>query len=324
MAHEGGTKAVLAALLANTGIAATKFLAFALTQSSSMLAEAIHSVADSGNQLLLLLGGRKARKGATPEHPFGYGRERYIYGFIVSIVLFSVGGLFALYEAYHKFHEVQLHPGDLGELDGRWWWVPLVVLGAAIVMEGFSFRTAVREAGKERGQLSLVSYVRRAKAPELPVILLEDFAALTGLAFALLGVGLTLITENPYFDVAGTALIGLLLVAVAVVLALETKSLLLGEAATPEAQRRVHDALVGTDGIDGVIHMKTMHLGPEELLVAAKIAVTATDSAADVARAIDAAEEAVRAAEPSARVIYLEPDLQRGPTPVGPATTPAT
>ncbi|MCW2818366.1 MAG: putative cation efflux protein [Marmoricola sp.] len=323
MAHEGGTKAVLAALLANTGIAATKFLAFALTQSSSMLAEAIHSVADSGNQLLLLLGGRKARKGATPEHPFGYGRERYIYGFIVSIVLFSVGGLFALYEAYHKFHEVRLHPGDLGELDGRWWWVPLVVLGVAIVMEGFSFRTAVREAGKERGQMSLVRYVRRAKAPELPVILLEDFAALTGLAFALLGVGLTLLTENPYFDVAGTALIGLLLVAVAVVLALETKSLLLGEAATPEAQRRVHDALVGTDGIDGVIHMKTMHLGPEELLVAAKIAVTATDSAADVARAIDAAEEAVRAAEPSARVIYLEPDLQRGRTSAEPASTPA-
>ena len=313
MAHEGGTKAVLAALLANTGIAATKFLAFALTQSSSMLAEAIHSVADSGNQLLLLLGGRKARKGATPEHPFGYGRERYIYGFIVSIVLFSVGGLFALYEAYHKFHEVHLHPGDLGELDGRWWWVPLVVLGVAIVMEALSFRTAVREAGKERGEISLVRYVRRAKAPELPVILLEDFAALTGLAFALLGVGLTLLTRNPYFDVAGTALIGLLLVAVAVVLALETKSLLLGEAATPEAQRRVHEALVGTDGIDGVIHMKTMHLGPEELLVAAKIAVTGTDSAADVARAIDAAEEAVRAAEPSARVIYLEPDLRRGP-----------
>jgi divalent metal cation (Fe/Co/Zn/Cd) transporter len=208
---------------------------------------------------------------------------------------------------------VHLHPHDLGELDGRWWWVPLLVLGVAIVMEGLSFRTAVREADKERGQMSLVRYVRRAKAPELPVILLEDFAALTGLAFALLGVGLTLLTRNPYFDVAGTALIGLLLVAVAVVLALETKSLLLGEAATPEAQRRVHQALVGTDGIDGVIHMKTMHLGPEELLVAAKIAVTGTDSAADVARAIDRAEEAVRAAEPSARVIYLEPDLRRGP-----------
>ena len=311
MSTEGGTKAVLAALLANAGIAVTKFLAFALTQSSSMLAEAIHSVADSGNQLLLLLGGRQSRRSATPEHPFGFGRERYIYSFIVSIVLFSVGGLFALYEAYHKWHEVNLHPDDLGQLDGRWWWVPLVVLGVAIVMEGLSFRTAVREANKTRGETPLVRFVRRAKAPELPVILLEDFAALTGLVFALLGVGLTLITRNPIFDVLGTGLIGLLLVAVAVVLALETKSLLLGEAATPEAQRRIHEAIASSEGVDGVIHMKTLHLGPDELLVAAKIAVTATDSAADVAHAIDRAEAAIRAVEPTARVIYLEPDLQR-------------
>jgi cation diffusion facilitator family transporter len=308
---EGGTKAVVAALLANTGIALTKFLAFGLTQSSSMLAEAIHSVADSGNQLLLLVGGKRARRVATPEHPFGYGRERYIYSFIVSIVLFSVGGLFALYEAYHKWHEVHRHPGDLGALDGRWWWVPLLVLVAAIVMEGLSFRTAIREANRDRGSATLVQYVRRAKAPELPVILLEDFAALTGLTFALLGVGLTLLTRQPIFDVIGTGLIGLLLVVVAVVLALETKSLLLGEAATPEAQRRIEQALVGVDGIDSVIHMRTLHLGPDELLVAAKVAVTPTDSAEQVARAIDAAEAAARAVEPAARVIYLEPDIRR-------------
>ena len=311
MSTEGGTKAVVAALLANTGIALTKFLAFGLTQSSSMLAEAIHSVADSGNQLLLLVGGKRARRVATPEHPFGYGRERYIYSFIVSIVLFSVGGLFALYEAYHKWHEVHRHPGDLGSLDGRWWWVPLLVLVAAIVMEGLSFRTAIREANRDRGSASLVQYVRRAKAPELPVILLEDFAALTGLTFALLGVGLTLLTRQPIFDVLGTGLIGLLLVAVAVVLALETKSLLLGEAATPEAQRRIEAALTGVDGIDGVIHMRTLHLGPDELLVAAKVAVTPTDSAEQVARAIDEAEAAARAVEPAARVIYLEPDIRR-------------
>jgi cation diffusion facilitator family transporter len=311
MATEGGTKAVVAALLANTGIALTKFLAFGLTQSSSMLAEAIHSVADSGNQLLLLLGGRKARRGATDEHPFGYGRERYIYSFIVSIVLFSVGGLFALYEAYHKWHEVRDHPGDLGQLDGRWWWVPLLVLGVAIAMESFSFRTAIHEANKERGELSLIGYIRRAKAPELPVILLEDLAALAGLVFALLGVGLTLITREPIFDVIGTALIGVLLVAVAVILALETKSLLIGESATPEAQRRIRAAIEGSQGIDSVIHMKTLHLGPEELLVAAKIAVSATDTAADVARAIDRAEVAIREAEPTARAVYLEPDLRR-------------
>jgi cation diffusion facilitator family transporter len=313
MSTEGGNRAVIAALLANTGIALTKFVAFALTQSSSMLAEAIHSVADSGNQLLLLLGGRRARKDATPEHPFGYGRERYIYGFIVAIVLFSVGGLFALYEAYHKWHEVHQHPGDLGELDGRWWWVPLLVLGVAIAMESFSFRTAIREGNKVRGSATWVQFVRRAKAPELPVILLEDFAALTGLLFALLGVGLTLITKEPIFDVIGTGLIGLLLVAVAVVLAIETKSLLLGEAASADAQRRIRDAIEASDGIDGVIHMKTMHLGPEELLVAVKVAVTGTDSAAQVASAIDAAEVAILDAEPTARVIYLEPDLRRTP-----------
>jgi divalent metal cation (Fe/Co/Zn/Cd) transporter len=229
----------------------------------------------------------------------------------VAIVLFSVGGLFALYEAYHKWHEVQDHPGDLGELDGRWWWVPILVLGAAIVMESFSFRTAIREANLVRGDASWVQFVRRAKAPELPVILLEDFAALAGLTFALFGVGLTLITEEPIFDVIGTGLIGLLLVAVAVILAVETKSLLLGEAASLDAQGRIRAAIEGTEGIDSVIHMKTMHLGPDELLVAVKIAVPGSESAAEVARAIDAAEVAIRETEPTARAIYLEPDLRR-------------
>jgi cation diffusion facilitator family transporter len=312
MSTEGGNRAVIAALLANTGIAITKFIAFALTQSSSMLAEAIHSVADSGNQLLLLLGGRRARRDATPEHPFGYGRERYIYGFIVAIVLFSVGGLFALYEAYHKWHEVRLHPDDLGELDGRWWWVPLLVLGVAIGMESLSFRTAIREANQVRGAATWVQFVRRAKAPELPVILLEDFAALTGLCFALFGVGLTLITKEPIFDVIGTGLIGLLLVAVAVILAIETKSLLLGEAASVDAQGRIRAAIEGSEGIDSVIHMRTMHLGPDELLVAVKVAVPGSESAVEVATAIDGAEAAIRAVEPTARVIYLEPDIRRG------------
>jgi cation diffusion facilitator family transporter len=308
---EGGNKAVVAALLANAGIAVLKFAAFGLTRSSSLLAEAIHSVADSGNQVLLLLGGRKAKKDATPQHPFGYGRERYIYSFIVSIVLFSVGGLFALFEAYHKAHEVHAHPNDLGQLDGRWWWVPIVVLSGAIVMEGFSFRTAIAESNKLREGHSWKQFIRRAKAPELPVILLEDFAALLGLAFALFGVSLTLITKNPVFDVIGTGLIGVLLVAVAIVLAVETKSLLLGESASDEAQVRILRALEGTDGIDRVIHMKTMHLGPEELLVAVKIGVRSSDSADDIAAAIDRAELAVRRAEPTAQAIYIEPDIYR-------------
>jgi cation diffusion facilitator family transporter len=305
MSTSGGTRAVIAALGANLGIAVLKFAAFALTRSSSMLAEGIHSVADSGNQVLLLVGGRRARREATPEHPFGYGRERYLYAFLVSVVLFTVGGLFALYEAYHKAHEVAAHPHDLGQLDGRWWWVPIVVLVGAIVMESLSFRTAIGEANQVRGETGWVQFVRRAKAPELPVILLEDFAALLGLGFALFGVGLTLLTKNPVFDVVGTALIGLLLVAVAVVLSLETRSLLLGEAASPDVQRRIGDALTATDGIDRIIHMRTLHLGPEELLVCAKVAVTATDSAGAVAAAIDRAEVAIRQAEPTARVIYL-------------------
>ena len=312
MSAEGGTKAVVAALLANTGIAVTKFVAFLLTGVSSMLAEAIHSVADAGNQGLLLLGGKRSRREATEEHPFGYGRERYIYSFIVAIVLFSVGGLFALYEAYHKYHEIHEahgHPED-SILDSRWWWVPLVVLGIAIVLESLSFRTAIIETNKVRGDASLVAFIRRAKQPELPVILLEDLAALLGLVFAFVAVGLALITENLYFDVAGTALIGVLLVVVAITLAVETKSLLLGESAAPEAEARIRGALTN-DALERVIHLKTLHIGPEELLVAAKLGVRPGTTIEELAGAIDAAERAVRAAEPLAQVIYLEPDLYR-------------
>ncbi len=308
MSAEHGNKAVVAALTANLFIAVTKFAAWALTGASSMLAEAIHSVADSGNQILLLVGGRRAQREATPQHPFGFGRERYIFAFIVSIVLFSVGGVFALYEAYHKYHEV--HDGLPNELiGGRWWWVPLVVLVAAIIAEGFSFRTAISESNKTRGRQTWVRFVRSAKAPELPVILLEDFAALVGLAFALLGVGLTLITGNGYFDVVGTALIGILLVAVAVALAIETKSLLLGESASPESRAKIEAALVATPGVERVIHMKTLHLGPEEVLVAAKIAVSATSSAGEVVDTIDRAEMLIRDAVPMVTALYLEPDL---------------
>jgi cation diffusion facilitator family transporter len=300
----GGNRAIVAALAANVGIAVTKFAAFLLTSSSSMLAESIHSLADSGNQVLLLIGGRRASRAATPEHPFGYGRERYIFAFIVSVVLFSVGGLFALYEGFHKVQ----HPEPIDS----WQWVPILVLVVAIGLESYSFRTAIHESNQVRGSLTWVQFIRRAKAPELPVVLLEDFAALIGLVLALFGVGLTLITDNGVWDGIGTIAIGVLLVAVAVVLAVETKSLLLGEGATPEAAARITAALVADPSVQRVIHMKTMHLGPDELLVAAKIAVAATDSAAEVARAIDAAEARIRAVEPVARMIYLEPDIDLG------------
>ena len=230
-----------------------------------MLAESVHSLADSGNQLLLLLGGKRAQREADVDHPFGYGRERYVYAFIVSIVLFSLGGLFALYEAWHKWQDP--HP-----IEGRWWWVPLVVLGASILLEGFSFRTAIKESNHTRGDQSWVSFVRTAKAPELPVVLLEDFGALIGLVLALFGVALTLITDDGSYDALGTAGIGILLVLIAIVLAMETKSLLLGESATAKDVAAITAALVGP-GVTSVIHLRTLHLGPEELLVAAKIEV---------------------------------------------------
>lgn len=308
MAAGGGSKAIVAALAANLTIAVLKFLAFFLTASSSMLAEAIHSVADSGNQVLLLIGGKRSKRAASPEHPFGYGRERYIYAFIVSIVLFSVGGLFALYEAYEKFH-------DPHGIEGDFWWVPLAVLAGAILAEGFSFRTAIIESNHIRGKQSWVKFVRNAKQPELPVILLEDFGALLGLLFALFGVGMTLVTGNGVWDAFGTAMIGLLLVAIAVVLAMETKSLLLGESATKEDVQRITEA-IQADGTH-IIHLKTMHLGPEELLVAAKISMGASETGQEIAQGIDDAEQRIRAAVPIARVIYLEPDIERvqAPTP---------
>ena len=313
MSAEGSPKAILAALFANLGIATTKLVAWVLTGASSMLAEAIHSVADSGNQVLLLVGSRRAKRAPTENHPFGFGRERYVYAFIVSIVLFSIGGLFALYEAYHKYHEV--HAGDPNELlESRWWWVPLVVLGAAIVMESLSFRTAIMESNKVRGDLGWGEFIRRAKAPELPVVLLEDFAALIGLAFALLGVGLTLVTENGYWDVAGTAAIGLLLVTVAVVLAVETKSLLLGESAAPGEQELITSRILASDAVLDIISLRTMHLGPEEILVACKISVRPTDSAQVISDTINQVEESIRAAVPTATRIFIEPDIFRVPT----------
>jgi cation diffusion facilitator family transporter len=308
MAVEGGTRAIVAALLANTGIATTKFIAFLLTGSSSMLAESVHSLADSGNQGLLLIGGKRSRRAATPLHPFGYGRERYVYAFIVSIVLFSVGGLFALYEAWHKLQ----HPEPI---TGRWWWVPIAVLVIAMALEGFSFRTAITESNHVRGARSWADFIRTAKAPELPVILLEDLAALLGLVFALFGVSMTLATDNGIWDAVGTALIGTLLVLVAVVLSIEMKSLLIGEAATVEQVLAIRAALEG-DGepkVERVIHLRTLHLGPEELLVAAKLAVGRADSGRQIAAAIDAAEQRARESVPGLRlVIYLEPDIDRG------------
>jgi len=267
-----------------------------------MLAEAIHSVADSGNQVLLLVGGRKARREASSSHPFGYGRQRYIYAFMVSIVLFSIGGMFSVYEGVQKLQ----HPHELEAA-----WLPLVVLGVSIVLESFSLRTALREIAQDRGKLSLIEYIRHAKAPELPVVVLEDIAALVGLVLAFVGVGLTAVTHNALFDALGTLAIGALLVAVAVILGAETGSLLIGEGATQGDYDSILGALTATPGVLGVIHSKTLYLGPDELMLAAKIAVDPNATAGAISVVIDAAEERIRAAVPATRVIYLEPDVLR-------------
>ena len=300
MSAEGGTKAIIAALAANLGIAASKFVAFAFTGSSSMLAESIHSVADSGNQGLLLLGRSRAARARTPEHPFGYGRERYFYAFVVAVVLFTVGAAFSLYEGYHKIS----HPEEVKS--PVWAFAVLIV---AIMMESFSFRTAIKESNTSRGDQSWWAFIRRAKAPELPVVLLEDFAALIGLVFALFGVSMAVATGDGVWDGVGTVAIGLLLGAVATILAIETKSLLIGEGADADTERRIVAALESVEEVERLIHMRTEYLGPEELLIAAKIAVHHDDTAVEVARGIDAAEAKIRAQVPEAKLIYLEPAL---------------
>jgi cation diffusion facilitator family transporter len=300
MSTSGGSKAILAALAANIGIALTKFIAFLFSGSSSMLAESVHSAADSGNQLLLLLGGRKSRKQADRAHPFGYGRERYVYAFVVSIILFSVGGVFALYEGIEKVNNP--HPLEL-------WWLPLLVLSIAIVLEGFSLRTAIGESNHTRGDQSWSQFIRRAKAPELPVVLLEDTAALLGLVFAFVGVGLTVLTGDGIWDGIGTIFIGVLLVLVAVILGIETKSLLVGEGATDEDLTKIENAITSSPEVEHLVHLKTMYLGPDEMLVGAKITLPAVTTLTDVALAINAVEARIREAVPIARVIYLEPDV---------------
>ena len=306
MSTSGGSKAILAALAANIGIALTKFIAFLFSGSSSMLAESVHSAADSGNQLLLLLGGRKSRKQADRAHPFGYGRERYVYAFVVSIILFSVGGVFALYEGIEKVNDP--HPLEV-------WWLPLLVLAIAIGLEGFSLRTAIGESNHTRGSQSWLQFIRRAKAPELPVVLLEDTAALLGLVFAFAGVGLTVLTGNGIWDGIGTIFIGALLVLVAIILGIETKSLLVGEGATDEDLAKIENAITSSPEVEHLVHLKTMYLGPDEMLVGAKITLPAVTTLTDIALAINAVEARIREAVPIARVIYLEPDIFRAEAP---------
>ena len=295
-------RAVVAALAANLGIAVTKFVAFLFTGSASMLAESVHSIADTGNQVLLLVGRGRSLRPRSDEHPFGFGRERYFYGFVVSVMLFTVGAAFSVYDGIHKIVNPEAIRSPL---------VAILVLVLSAVLESFSLRTGVREANKVRGQRGWGTFIRRSKAPELPVVLLEDTAALIGLAFALVGVTLAVVTGNGAWDGAGSLAIGALLCCVAAVLAVEMKSLLIGESASAEVERAIVAALENGPEVECVIHLRTVHIGPESLLVGAKIEVRRDLTAAGIAAAINSAERRVREAVPIADVIYLEPDLYR-------------
>jgi cation diffusion facilitator family transporter len=296
---EGSKKAILAALFANLGIAIAKLVGFAITRSASMLAEAIHSLADSGNQALLLLGGSRARKEATPTHPFGYGRERYFWSFAVSLVLFSVGGLFALTEGIDKLR----HPHEIDSV-----WVAIGILVFAIALETYSLRTAIKEVNHVRGEgVGVWTFIRTSKQPELPVVLLEDAGAELGLFAALGGIVMADVTGDPRWDAAGSVTIGVLLIAIAVLLMVEMKGLLIGESASRADQDAIAGALSAGPGVRGIVHLKTQHIGPDEILVAAKVEFDAALTFEQLSASIDATEALVRAAAPAARMIYIEP-----------------
>jgi cation diffusion facilitator family transporter len=299
---EGSRKAIVAAFLANLGIAIAKFVGFVITSSAGLLAEAVHSLADTGNQLLLLLGGKRAERKPDAEHPFGYGRERYFWAFVVALVLFSMGGLFALYEGIEKLR----HPHDVENLV-----VAIVILVVAIVLETFSLRTAYREASRRKDpEQSWWQYIRAEKSPELPVVLLEDIGAEIGLFLALTGVLLAHYTGQPRWDAVGSIAIGILLVVIAITLAVEMKGLLVGESASEENVAEISKALTSTVNVRSVIHMKTQHIGPDELIVAAKVEFEPTLTVSELATSIDAAERALRAAVPIAKLVYIEPDVR--------------
>ena len=293
-------KAVIAALAANLGIAIAKFAAFFVTGSASMLAEAIHSVADTGNEVLLLIGGGKSRRARTVEHPFGFGRERYFYAFVVAVMLFTIGAAFSLYDGIHKI----INPGHLDSPV-----VAYVVLGLSAVLEGFSLRTAIHESNAVRGERNWGQFVHLTKIPELPVVLLEDSAALLGLLFAFLGILLSQLTGHEQWDGVGSVGIGLLLACAAFIVGYETKSLLIGESASEEVTARIVHAVESGPEQYRLIHLRTSHIGPDSLLVAGKIGVNAELTAADLAAGINATEQRIRAAVPIAETIYLEPDI---------------
>ncbi|MDP9006646.1 MAG: cation diffusion facilitator family transporter [Actinomycetota bacterium] len=302
MQEDGSRAVIVAAFFANLGISVAKFIGFLLTGAASMLAEAVHSVADTGNQGLLLLGGKRARQRESPAHPFGYGRERYFWAFVVAMVLFSLGGLFAIYEGVQKLREPHELESPL---------IAVTILLVAVVFETYALTKAIKVANVERAGRSWWTFIRRSKNPEIPIVLLEDAGAELGLFLALFGIAMAEITDDPRWDAAGSLGIGVLLVIIAAVLAVEMKSLLIGESAGPNDEAAIRSAIETAPDVRRLIHLRTQHLGPDELLVGAKIELDAGLTFAQVAAAIDTAEQLLRTSVPEARVVYLEPDLTR-------------
>ncbi len=300
--QEGNRRVIAAAFAANLGLAGAKLAGFAITGAASMLAESVHSLADTANQGLLLLGASRAAREATPEHPFGFGRERYFWAFIVAMLLFSMGSLFSIHEGIDKLR----HPHELKSAG-----VAVGILLFGIALEAWSFRTALREAQKLRGTGSLWNFIRRSKTPELPVVLLEDLGALLGLIIALLGVGLATALDNPIYDALGSISIGALLGIIAIVLASEMKSLLIGESASKEVDTAIRGTVETAPAVQRLIHLRTLHLGPDELLVALKLELDASLDFRGVASAINDVETAIRQRVPIAQLIYVEPDVAR-------------
>jgi cation diffusion facilitator family transporter len=300
--HEGGKKAIIAAFLANLGIAIAKFIGFLITGAASMMAETIHSLADTGNQGLLLLGGNRAARPADDKHPFGYGRERYFWAFVVAVVLFTVGAVFALYEGYHKLSHAEHIDAPL---------VAIVILGVAIVLECFSLRTAVVESNKVRGNQGWVQFFRKTKNPELATVLLEDIGALFGLVFALAGVALAEITHDAEWDALGSIAIGILLANIAFVLAKKNRSFLIGESADEAQEQKIRAAIEQSDSVAKLIHLRTLHLGPEDLLVTTKLDFRSDVTMENLGSVIDIIEARIRLVAPEARLIFIEPDTYR-------------
>jgi len=300
MAAGGGTKAIVAAFFANAGIALAKFVGFLFTGSSSMLAETIHSVADTSNQGLLLLGGRLARREPDDQYQFGFGRERYFWSFVVALVLFSLGSLFAIYEGIKKIREPH-------EIQSPIW--AFAILGVAIILESLSIRVAIRESRPLKGDGSWWAFIKRSRIPELPVVLLEDLGALLGLVLALVAVTISVAFDALVWDGIGTLSIGLLLGVIAAILATEMRSLLLGESATEENTEKIKNAILGTPNVSRLIHLRTQHIGAEELLVVAKVAFSPGLDMTQLADAINDIERRVRVEVPIARLMYIEPDI---------------